>query len=162
MWSMDFASNALLDGRQLRALTVVDAFTREALAIDDDSSIKVEVRTRITSIRGAPRIIRVANCPEFISKAVDRWAYESRVTLDFSQPAKPADNAFLKRFICRRRNECLNTHWPLSVGDVSAVIEARRRDYDDGRHQPSLGWLTRAANLHYSGQREQGADGIAG
>lgn len=77
MWSMDFISDALFDGRRLRALTVVDAFTREALAIDVDPGIKgeqvVATMTRITSVRGAPKTIRVDNGPEFISKTLDRW-----------------------------------------------------------------------------------------
>jgi len=81
VWSMDFVSEALFDGRRLRALTVVDAFTREALAIDVDQGIKgeqvVAAVTRIASVRGAPKTIRVDNGPEFISKALDRWAYEN-------------------------------------------------------------------------------------
>jgi len=84
MWSMDFVSDALFDGRRLRALTVVDAFTREALAIDVDQGIKgeqvVEVMTRISSIRGAPKTIRVDNGPEFISKVLDRWAEQPKVS----------------------------------------------------------------------------------
>lgn len=91
MWSMDFVSDALLDGRRLRALTVVDAFTLEALAINVDQGIEgeqfVAVMTWISVVRGAPRTIRVDNGPEFISKALDRWAYENGVTLDFSRPA---------------------------------------------------------------------------
>ena len=87
MWSMDFVSDALFDGRRLRALTVVDAFTREALAIDVDQGIKgeqvVAAMVRIASVRGAPKTIRVDNGPEFISKALDHWAYENGVTLDF-------------------------------------------------------------------------------
>ena len=101
MWSMDFVSDALFDGRRLRALTVVDAFTREALTIDVDQGIKgeqvVAAMARIASLRGAPRTIRVDNGPEFISKALDRWAYENGVTLDFSRPGKPTDNAFVER-----------------------------------------------------------------
>jgi putative transposase len=90
MWSMDFVSDALFDGRRLRALMVVDAFTREALAIDVDRGIKgeqvVEVMARISSIRGAPRTIRVDDRPEFIWKALYRWAYENDVTLDLAAP----------------------------------------------------------------------------
>jgi putative transposase len=67
-----FVSDALFDGRRLRALTVVDAFTREALAIDVNQGIKgeqmVEAMAQISSIRGAPKTIRVDNGPEFISK----------------------------------------------------------------------------------------------
>jgi putative transposase len=77
MWSMDFVSNALFDGRRPRALTVVNVFTREALAIEVDEGIKgeqvVAAMPRITSIRGAPRTIRVDNGPEFAAMAVQAW-----------------------------------------------------------------------------------------
>ncbi len=109
---------------------MVDAFTREALAIDVDQGIRgeqvVETMTRIAAVRGAPRTIRVDNGPEFISKALDRWAYENGVTLDFSRPGKPTDNAFVESFNGRLRDECLNTHWFLSLADARAKIEARR------------------------------------
>lgn len=79
------------------ALTVVDAFTREALAIDVNQGIKgeqvVEVMARVWSIRGAPSTIRVDNGPELISKALDRWTYENGTTRDFSRLGKPMDNA---------------------------------------------------------------------
>ena len=99
MWSMGFVSDVLFDGRRLRALTVVDAYTREALAIDVEQGIKraqvAQAMTRIAMTRGPPRTIRADNGPEFISKALDRWAYENGVTLDFSRPGKPTDNAFV-------------------------------------------------------------------
>ena len=146
LWSMDFVSDALFDGRRLRALTVVDAYTREALAIDVDQGIKgeqvVEAMDRIASIRGTPRAIRVDNGPEFISKALDRWAYENGVTLDFSRPGKPTDNAFVESFNGRFRDECLNTHWFLSLADARSKIDAWRRDYNECRPHTSLGWLT--------------------
>ena len=82
---MDFVSDALFDGRRLRALTVVDAFTREALAIDVDQGIKgeqvVEAMARIASTRGAPKTIRVDNGPEFISKALDGAVRLTRTNL---------------------------------------------------------------------------------
>ena len=148
LWSMDFVSDALFDGRRLRALTVVDAFTREALAIDVDQGTRgeqvVEAMTRIAAIRGAPRTIRVDNGPEFISKALDRWAYENGVTLDFSRPGKPTDNAFVESFNGRLRDECLNTHLFLSLADARAKIEAWRRQYNESRPHTSLGWMTPA------------------
>lgn len=143
---MDFVSDALFDGRRLRVLTVVDAFTREALAIDVDQGIKgeqvVAAMTRLSAVRGAPRTIRVDNGPEFISEALDRWAYENGVTLDFSRPGKPTDNAFVESFNGRLRDECLNAHWFLSLADARAKIEAWRRDYNGSRPHTSLGWLT--------------------
>jgi putative transposase len=146
MWSMDFVSDALFHGRRLRALTVVDAFTREALAIEVDQAIKgeqvVAAMTRITSIRGAPRTIQVDNGPEFISKALDRWAYENGLTLDFSRPGKPTDNALVESFNGRLREECLNAHWFLSLADARTKIEVWRRDSNESRPHTSLGWLT--------------------
>lgn len=127
---------------RLRALTVVDAFTREALAIDVDQGIKgeqvVEAMARISSIRGAPKTIRVDNGPEFILKALDRWAYENGVTLDFSR----SGNAFVESFNGRLRDECLNAHWFLSIADARAKIEAWQRDNNERHPHTSLGWMT--------------------
>jgi putative transposase len=146
LWSMDFVSDALFDGRRLRALTVIDAYTREALAIEVAQGIKgeqvVDAVTRVAATRGAPHTIRVDNGPEFISKALDRWAYQNGVTLDFSRPGKPTDNAFVESFNGRLRDECLNAHWFLSLADARAKIEAWRRFYNESRPHTSLGWMT--------------------
>ena len=146
LWSMDFVSDALFDGRRLRALTVVDAFTREALAIEVDQGIRgeqvVAVMTRLALMRGAPKTIRVDNGPEFVSKTLDRWAYQNGVTLDFSRPGKPTDNAFVESFNGRLRDECLNAHWFLSLADAKSKIEAWRRQYNESRPHTALGWLT--------------------
>lgn len=145
-WSMDFVSDALFDGRRLRALTVVDAFTREALAIEVDQGIKgeqvVAVVGRLTLLRGAPSAIQVDNGPEFVSKALDRWAYENGVTLDFSRPGKPTDNALVESFNGRLRDECLNANWFLSLADARSKIETWRRHYNESRPHTALGWLT--------------------
>jgi len=124
---------------------MVNAFTREALATDVEQRIKgeqvVAAMTRISSIRSTPRTLRVDNWPEFILKALDRWAYENGVTLDFGRPGKPTDNAFVESF-SGLRDECLNAHWFLSLADARAKIEAWRRDYNESRPHTSLGWLT--------------------
>lgn len=103
MWSMDFVSDALFDGRRLRALTVVDAFTREALAIDVDQGIKgeqvVAAMTRIALSRGAPQSIRVDNGPEFISKARSLGLRERRHTR--LQPAWQADGQCVREIVQR-------------------------------------------------------------
>ena len=127
-WSMAFASDALFDGRRLRALTDVDAFTREALAIEVDQGIKGEQVATVVGclarLRGAPRAIQVDNGPEFVSKALDRWAYENGVTLDCPRPGKPTDNALVEAFNGHLRDECLNANWFLSLADVRSKIEA--------------------------------------
>ena len=143
---MDFVSGALFDGRRLRALTVVDAFTREALAIEVDQGIKgeqvVDVVDRLALLRGAPRAMQVDNGPEFVSKALDRWAYENGVTLDFSRLGKPTDNALVESFNGRLRDECLNANWFLSLADARGKIETWRRQYNERRPHTALGWLT--------------------
>jgi putative transposase len=110
LWSMDFVSDVLFDGCKRRALTVVDAFTREALAIDVELGIKgeqvVETMSRITAKRGASKTIRVDNDPKFISKALDLWAYANGSKLDFSRPGKPTDSAFIESFNGSRSRRC--------------------------------------------------------
>lgn len=142
-WSMDFVSDSLLDGRRLRALTMVDHFTRESLAIGVDPGIQgepgVDVLDRIVAERGAPKSIRVDKGPEFVSKTLDRWAYEQGVTLDFSRPGKPPHNAYVESFNGRRREEGLNANGFLSREDARVKIEAWRRDYNESRPHTPLG-----------------------
>jgi len=149
VWAMDFVSDALFDGRRFRALTVVDAFTRECLAIEPDQAIRAEavvaVLDRLIGARGTPPgKIRLDNGPEFVSRVLDHWAYRHGVTLDFSRPGKPTDNSYIESFNGRLRDECLNTHWFLSLADARAKIEAWRRDYNECRPHTSLGLRTPA------------------
>lgn len=119
VWSMDFVADALFDGRKLRMLTVVDCHTHECLAIEVGQSLKgedvVASLNRITEVRGLPRTIKTDNGSEFISKTMDKWAYERGIELDFSRPGKPTDNAKIEFFNGRLRQECLNAHWFLSL-----------------------------------------------
>lgn len=146
-WSMDFVSDALFDGRRFRALTVVDNFSRKCLAIHADQSIRGDDVTAIVtgiSVRagGTPMRIQVDNGSEFISKALDKWAYDNSVTLDFSRPGKPTDNPYIESFNGSFRNECLNLYWFLSLEDARTKIEAWRDDYNSFRPHSSLGDLT--------------------
>ena len=80
--------------------------------------------------------------PEFVSRALDQWAYLHQVTLDFSRPGKPTDNAVVESFNGRLRDECLNAHWFLSLADARSKIEAWRRHFNESRPHTALGWLT--------------------
>jgi putative transposase len=157
--SMDFVSDALFDGRRLRALTMVDNFTRESLAIVVDQGIKgeqvVDVLDRIVAERGAPKSIRVDNGPEFVSRVLDRWAYEHGVTLDFSRPGKPTDNAYVESFNGRLREEFLNANWFLSLKDAQLEIEAWRRDYNERRPHTALGHVSPAEFAAWDGASTQ-------
>ena len=104
----------------------------------------VNTLLRITAQRGKPQTIKVDNGSEFISKAMDRWAYEHRVELDFSRPGKPTDNAKIEAFNGRFRAECLNAHWFLSLADAQRKIEAWRQYYNEARPHSSLAWSTPA------------------
>ena len=143
---MDFVSDSLVTSRRIRALTIVDNFSRECLAIEVAPSIKgeqvVEVLERVRARRGAPKSIQLDNGPEFISKTLDCWAYERGVMLAFSRPGKPVDNAFIESFNGSFRDECLNVNWFLSLDDARAKIETWRRDYNEFRPHSSLGDLT--------------------
>lgn len=147
-WSMDFVADALFDGRRFRALTVVDNFTKESLAIEVDQQLKgedvVAVMERLKHPRGLPQRIQTDNGSEFISLALDRWAYEHGVTLDYSRPGKPTDNPFIESFNGSFRDECLNTHWFLSLDDARQKIENWRQDYNHFRTHSSLGDVTPA------------------
>jgi len=143
VWSMDFVADALFDGRRFRALTVVDNFTKESLAIEVDQQLKgedvVAVMERLRHQRDLPQRIQTDNGSEFISIVMDRWAYDHGVTMDYSRPGKPTDNPFIESFNGSFRDECLNTHWFLSLGDARQKIESWRVDYNHFRTHSSIG-----------------------
>ena len=131
---MDFVSDSLFDGRRFRALTWVDNFSRECLAIRAAPKLQgtdvAEILDEVAESKGKPLRIYLDNGPEFISKALDLWAYQAKVTLDFSRPGKSTDNAYIESFNGSFRDECLNVNWFLSIQDGRAKIEAWRRDYN--------------------------------
>ncbi len=146
-WSMDFVMDALFDGRRFRALTLVDNFSRECLEIEVGTSLKgedvVRVMERMKLTRGTlPQRIKVDNGSEFISKALDLWACENKVALDFSRPGKPTDNAFIESFNGSFRDECLNVNWFMSLVDAKDKIQAFKDEYNHFRPHSSLGNLT--------------------
>ncbi|WP_145198569.1 IS3 family transposase [Thalassoglobus polymorphus] len=144
-WAMDFMSDELFDGRQIRLLTIVDHFTRESLAIEVGQRMRgkevVSVLEDLACDRTLPKTIRVDNGPEFTSKILDQWAYANGVTLDFSRPGKPTDNAFIESFNGSVRAECLNENWFLSLDDAKKKTEAWRVDYNEHRPHSALGNL---------------------
>ena len=102
IWSLDFVADQLVDGRRFRALTVVDIFTRESLAIEVGQRLKgedvVSTLSRIQSERGAPKLLYCDNGSEFTSRILDLWAYRNEVKIDYSRPGKPTDNAYVETF----------------------------------------------------------------
>ncbi|EBR9943378.1 IS3 family transposase [Salmonella enterica subsp. enterica serovar Krefeld] len=147
--SMDFVSDNLFNGRRFRALTVVDNFSRECLAIHAGKSLKGEDVVRIMEAlrvpdKRLPVRIQTDNGSEFISKSLDKWAYEHGVTMDFSRPGKPTDNPFIESFNGSLRDECLNIHWFLSLEDAQEKPDNWRREYNHERTHSSLNDMTPA------------------
>jgi putative transposase len=145
-WSMDFVSDSIVTGRRFRALTIVDDYSRECPAIEVDTSLGgarvVNVLERLAEVRGLPEIITVDNGPEFIGKALDAWAYQKGVKLNYINPGKPIENAYIESFNGRFRDECLNTNWFLSLKQARQIIESWREDYNQVRPHSSLDNLT--------------------
>lgn len=144
---MDFVADETFDGKKFRALTVIDNYTRKCLKIHVGQSLKgddvVEAMNEIIKTEnGYPLRIQVDNGSEFISKALDKWAYDNGITLDFSRPGKPTDNPFIESFNGSFRDECLNVNWFLSLADAQQKIEAWRIDYNCYRPHSSLNGLT--------------------
>lgn len=145
-WSMDFVRDTTAAGRVFRALTVVDDFTRECVAIEVDTSLPgarvVQVLERLAGTRGVPQAISVDNGPEFAGRALDAWAHRRGVALEFIRPGKPVENAYIESFNGRLRDECLNAHWFLSLGDARRQIAAWRAEYNGARPHGGLGGRT--------------------
>jgi putative transposase len=141
-WSMDFGSARLADGRWFRTLTVLDVYTRESLALVADRSLTgIKVAAPLTPLvrrRGAPVAITVDNGGEFVSHAMDTWAYAHDVRLEFIRPGKPIENAFIESFNGRLRDECLNVHVFVSTIEAQRVLDAWRADYNHVRPHSAL------------------------
>ena len=145
-WAMDFVHDGTAGGRTFRTLNVVDRLTRECLGIEVNTSITgcyvVAVLTLLVAMRGKPDSIRVDNGPEFISKALDAWAFENGIALHFIRPGKPTENGHIESFNGRLRDECLNVNWFIDLADAKEKIELWRKDYNEVRPHSSLGYLT--------------------
>lgn len=145
-WTMDFLQDALATGRKVRTLAVEDAFTREMLAIEVDTSLPalrvVRVLDKLRLQRGLPLRIVIDHGTEFTSKALDQWAYDNKVTLHFITPGRPMENGYIESFHGRFREVCLNEHWFLTLDDARETIENWRIDYNQVRPHSALGYLT--------------------
>lgn len=147
-WAMDFVTEHTSDGHRFRILTLIDTFTRQAPDVVIERSISglrvVHFLDQVAKVRGYPKTITVDNGPEFISNAVDQWAHNHQVTLHFSRPGKPVDNAFIESFNGRLREECLNTNWFYGLEHAREVIGEWLKDYNEQRPHSSLAGLTPA------------------
>lgn len=146
VWSLDFVADQLADGRRFRALTVVDVFTRESLAIEVGQRLRgddvVSTLNQIGSQRGWPKFLFCDNGSEFTSQSIHLWAYQNGVQINYSRPGKPTDNAHVESFNGTLRAGCLDAHWFDSLTGAKQTIEAWRREYNESRPHRALGERT--------------------
>jgi putative transposase len=146
IWSIDFMSDSLVDGRKFRVLNVIDDFNRESLAIEVDTSLPslrvIRVLERLIAQRDCPANIRCDNGPEFISHKLEEWCSDERrrISLQFIQPGKPTQNAYIERKNGSMRRELLDAYLFTSLKEVRCLSEAWRHDYNTERPHKSLGY----------------------
>ncbi|TAN36958.1 MAG: transposase [Verrucomicrobia bacterium] len=153
--AMDFMSDRLTAGQAFRALTIVDQFSREGPLLEADRPMTgkrvVECSDRLAWFQGKPESITVDNGREFCSRALDNWAYQNSVRLDFIQPGRPVENGFMESFNGKLRDEGLNTALFFSLA------EARKSWRSGGRT------ITRVDHIVPSGTcRQQNTSGTCG
>lgn len=145
-WSMDFVHDQLSSGRRFRVLNVVDDYSRECILQLADTSISgIRVARCLSDLveqRGKPVSIVCDNGTEFTSKAMFFWSKNNQVKLNFIQPGKPTQNAFVESFNGKFRNECLNQHWFVSLNEARTEIADWQHHYNTVRPHSSLNYLS--------------------
>jgi putative transposase len=145
-WSLDFVSDAFVDGRRFRILCVVDDFTRESLCLAADTSLSGARVAReldaIIAVRGKPQTIVSDNGSEFTSTAMLRWQQDTGISWHYIQPGKPIQNAFVESFNGRLRDELLNETVFRSLSHAREMLLSWRNDYNGERPHTSLNGLT--------------------
>lgn len=146
VWSIDFMSDSLWDGRRFRLLNVIDDYNREVLAIEADTCLPtirlIRVLQYLFEFRGLPQMIRVDNGPEFISHQLDTWCKEHKIDLLFIQPGKPMQNGFIERCNGNIRRELLNAYVFKTLAEVREKTEEWMHDYNNNRPHAGLNYKT--------------------
>src|SRR5689334_4300945 len=163
-WALDFAHDAVACGRTIRVLSVVDAYTRECLALEVDTSFASRRVTRvleqIVAERGVPQAIRCDNGPELTSRHFLAWCIERQIELVHIQPGKPTQNARIESFHGRLREECLAVSWFQNLFDARRKIAAWRKEYNEERPHSSLGYRTPKEYAELSRGKDGGEDAL--
>ena len=153
VWSMDFMADRLADGRKFRLLNVLDDFNREGLGIEVDFSLPAERVARslnqIIERRGKPLAIRVDNGPEYVSSKLVEWAETQGIALNYIQPGKPQQNAYVVRYNRAVRHEWLDLYIFDSIGEVQEIATEWLWTYNDERPNMGIGGLTPAQKLKW-------------
>jgi len=145
VWSMDFMSDSLVDGRSLRTFNVLDDHNREGLSIEIGFSLPTArvIRTldQVIEWRGKPDAIRCDNGPEYISQKLVDWANGKKITLLYIQPGKPTQNAYIERFNRTVRHEWLELHLFESLEQAQLLATQWLWKYNNERPHSAIGGI---------------------
>ena len=145
-WSMDFMHDQLGDGRGFRLFNVIDDYNREGLGIEVDLSLPaarvIRSLEQIMEWRGKPKSIRCDNGPEYISGPLTVWAEENRITLQYIQPGKPQQNAYVERYNRTVRTDWLSQYLFESIPEVQDAATKWLWTYNNERPNMGLGGIT--------------------
>jgi len=145
-WSLDFMHDSLITGKPFRIFHVLDDFNRELLGTEIDTSLPTErvirVLNQIAEWRGYPETIRVDNGPEFISAKLSAWAERKGVRIDFIEPGKPSQNAYIERFNRTYREEVLDLYLFRTLTEVREISSEWMDEYNSDRSHESLNDMT--------------------
>lgn len=158
-WALDFVHDVTASGRSIRVLNVIDAYTRESLAMEVDTSFAglrvTRVLDEIIAERGLPQSIRCDNGPELTSRHFLAWALEHKIALCHIQPGKPTQNAYVESFNGKLREECLRVNWFQNLFEARRIIANWRHDYNETRPHSSLNYL---APAEFARRQSRGKD----
>ena len=145
-WSMDFMSDAIVGNRKFRTFNLLDDCSREALAIEVDTSLSSEritrVLDRVIDERGKPSVLRADNGPEFTSKDLELWAKARGITIQYIQPGKPAQNGYIERFNRLYREAVLDAYLFFDLYQVRQLTQEWMEEYNERRPHEALNNLT--------------------
>ncbi len=141
VWSMDFVSDSLVNGRRIKCLTVADDFSHECVDIGVDFGIGGQYVTRLldraATFRGYPAVVRTDNGPGFASRAFMAWAQAHGIRHLLIEPGRPMQNGYIESFNGKFRDECLNEHWFETLAQARTAIADWRQDYNEIRPHSS-------------------------
>jgi putative transposase len=145
-WALDFVHDVLGTGQRVRVLSVLDAYTRECLALEVDTSFAsrrvTRVLERLIAERGRPESLRCDNGPELTSRHFLAWCVERKIQLVHIEPGRPMQNGRVESFQGKFRDECLNVNWFRNLWEARGKVESWRREYHKTRPHSSLGYQT--------------------
>ena len=146
IWSMDFMSDSLINGRRFRTLNIMDDYYRRAIAMEAaycfPSVGVINVLEKVMEVQGKPAKIRVDNGPEFTSHEFKVWCKAKKIKLQFIQPGRPMQNAFIERLNRTFRQDVLDAYLFDDIYQVRDLAEEWIEDYNQHRPHESLGGMT--------------------